>query len=90
MKFFEPRTLTQAKGFSFITISQNPADRRKLIYRLTEKGIDLAPILVELILWGTRHEEDTAAPRTMLRKMDKQREDSSLKSAGAGPEGDSL
>lgn len=67
--------LQRLETCGIISISQDPADRRKLIYRLTEKGIDLAPILVELILWGTRHEVDTAAPRTMLRKIEKQREE---------------
>jgi DNA-binding HxlR family transcriptional regulator len=56
-------------------ISTSPAtDRRKLIYRLTAKGIDLAPVLVELILWGARY-EDTEAPRAVIRKMEKQRKE---------------
>src|SRR6202790_510667 len=33
------------------------ADGRKVNYRLTKKGIDLAPILLELLVWGARHEE---------------------------------
>jgi DNA-binding HxlR family transcriptional regulator len=31
------------------------SDRRSLNYRLTEKGIDLAPVLLELLIWGARH-----------------------------------
>ena len=32
------------------------ADKKsKFTYRLTEKGVDVVPILVELILWGARH-----------------------------------
>lgn len=67
--------LQRLEACGIISIYEEPADRRKLIYRLTEKGIDLAPVLVDLILWGTRHEEGTAAPRAMLRKMEKQREE---------------
>ena len=55
-----------------ISIEQDTTDRRKLIYRLTAKGMDLAPVLVELILWGARY-EDTAAPPALLRKMEKNR-----------------
>lgn len=55
-----------------ISIGQDATDRRKLIYRLTAKGIDLAPVLVELILWGSRF-EDTAAPPALLKKMKKNR-----------------
>lgn len=32
------------------------ADKKsKFTYRLTEKGIDTVPIIVELILWGAKH-----------------------------------
>ncbi|GAB3747060.1 winged helix-turn-helix transcriptional regulator [Spirosoma pomorum] len=32
------------------------ADKKsKFTYRLTEKGVDTIPILMELILWGTKH-----------------------------------
>ena len=34
-------------------------------YRLTEKGIDLAPVLLELLIWGARHEE-TGAPCDLI------------------------
>ena len=66
--------LQRLEACGIISIAQETTDRRKLIYRLTQKGIDLAPVLVELILWGARH-EDTAAPRAVIRKMEKQREE---------------
>lgn len=31
---------------------QSASDRRKYIYQLTTKGIDLAPALLEMIVWG--------------------------------------
>jgi DNA-binding HxlR family transcriptional regulator len=30
-------------------------DARRLNYRLTDKGIELAPMLLELLIWGARH-----------------------------------
>ena len=42
-------------------------------YRLTEKGIDLAPVLLELLIWGARHEK-TAVPCARIAKMEKNRE----------------
>ena len=66
--------LQRLEACGIITNEQETTDRRKLIYRLTQKGIDLAPVLVELILWGARY-EDTAAPRAVIRKMEKQREE---------------
>lgn len=46
----------------------DPADRRRSLYRLTEKGIGLAPVLVELVLWSAAH-ESTDAPPAVLRQM---------------------
>jgi hypothetical protein len=37
-------------------------------YRLTEKGIDLAPVLLELLIWGARHER-TGAPGAVADRM---------------------
>ena len=51
----------------------DPADKRRMKYRLTEKGIDLAPVLLELLLWGARHEE-TGAPCAMMAEMARNRE----------------
>jgi DNA-binding HxlR family transcriptional regulator len=48
-------------------------DARRVNYRLTEKGIDLAPVVLELLIWGARH-EDTGAPRGVIAKMEKNRD----------------
>src|SRR5216684_3806496 len=40
-----------------ITTQRNPSDGRKLIYSLTAKGIDLAPVLTEMVLWAAAHED---------------------------------
>jgi DNA-binding HxlR family transcriptional regulator len=48
-------------------------DARRVNYRLTRKGIDLAPVLLELLLWGARH-EDTGAPCAVIERMAKNRE----------------
>lgn len=37
----------------------DPADRRKVAYRLTEKGRDLLPVLVSLRQWGERWVSET-------------------------------
>jgi DNA-binding HxlR family transcriptional regulator len=48
-------------------------DRRRMNYRLTGKGIDLAPVLLDLLIWGARH-EDTAAPCGLVLEMERNRE----------------
>lgn len=48
-------------------------DGRRIRYRLTEKGLDLAPVLVEMIIWGARY-EDTDAPARTVRRMTEDRD----------------
>jgi DNA-binding HxlR family transcriptional regulator len=50
------------------------ADARRVNYRLTEKGIDLAPVLLELLIWGAKH-EDTGAPCGLIEGMARNREE---------------
>lgn len=40
----------------------DPDDGRKWRYGLTPKGLDLAPVLLELSKWGSRHEKGIAPP----------------------------
>jgi DNA-binding HxlR family transcriptional regulator len=49
-------------------------DRRRANYRLTAKGIDLAPALVELLIWGSQHEM-TEAPCAVIEAMANNREE---------------
>ena len=54
--------LQKLEGSGLISTKQDPADGRRLIYRLTGKGIDLAPVLVELMVWAERHEGASLPP----------------------------
>jgi DNA-binding HxlR family transcriptional regulator len=51
---------------------RDPADARRLTYRLTRRDIDLAPVLFEMILWAARHER-TAAPPEEVGAMERDR-----------------
>lgn len=48
-------------------------DRRRTSYRLTEKGMDLAPLLLDLLIWGAQHEQ-TMAPAELIAQMVQNRE----------------
>ena len=65
--------LKRLQAAGIITPEKDPADGRKMNYRLTEKGIDLAPVILELLVWGTRHEE-TGAPCAVIEQMAQNRE----------------
>ena len=49
--------LRKLVSYGIITAEPDPLDGRKLIYRLTKKGIDLAPVLTEMVLWAAAHED---------------------------------
>jgi DNA-binding HxlR family transcriptional regulator len=44
--------------------------RSRTEYRLTEKGLDLYPVLVALMEWGDRYEIGTDGPQVLLRHRD--------------------
>jgi DNA-binding HxlR family transcriptional regulator len=50
-----------------INASPDPTDGRKLIYSLTAKGVDLAPVLTEMVLWAAAHEN--TGNQVLVRQM---------------------
>ena len=49
---------------------QEDGQRRRYEYRLTEKGLDLYPVLVALMEWGDQHAVGSAGPQVLLRHRD--------------------
>jgi DNA-binding HxlR family transcriptional regulator len=56
-----------------ILSTEPSADGRSDYYRLTEKGIALAPVMLELLIWGARHEQ-TGAPCEVIDHLANNRE----------------
>ena len=65
--------LRRLEAYGIIRTERDPSDGRKLIYQLTPKGIDLAPVLTEMVLWAGRHEKTKNQPLIRLMQKDKQR-----------------
>ena len=65
--------LRRLRSADIVSIEADPVDRRRLNYRLTAKGIDLAPVVLELLVWGATHEE-TGAPCEVIARMAENRE----------------
>jgi DNA-binding HxlR family transcriptional regulator len=59
--------------YGIIASKSDPADGRKLIYSLTTKGIDLAPVLTEMVLWASAHENTGNQALVRQMKEDKQK-----------------
>jgi DNA-binding HxlR family transcriptional regulator len=66
--------LRKLEAAGIISAEVDETDARRVNYRLTEKGIDLAPVLLELLVWAARH-EDTGAPTAFITEMEKNRKE---------------
>jgi len=64
--------LVRLEEASIIERERDRADARRVVYRLTRKGLDLAPVLIEMVVWAARHEDTDAPPKT-VRAMRKDR-----------------
>jgi DNA-binding HxlR family transcriptional regulator len=65
--------LRKLEAYGIISSKRDPSDGRKLIYFLTAKGIDLAPVLTEMVLWAAAHEKTENQALIRLMRKDKQK-----------------
>jgi DNA-binding HxlR family transcriptional regulator len=59
--------LRKLVAYGIIAAEPDPKDARKVTYLLTRKGIDLAPVLTELVLWAAAHED--TGNQALVRQM---------------------
>jgi DNA-binding HxlR family transcriptional regulator len=64
--------LARLEAAGIIARSAGREDARRILYRLTAKGMALAPVLVEMVMWAARY-EDTDAPPATVRAMRRDR-----------------
>jgi DNA-binding HxlR family transcriptional regulator len=53
--------LSMLEQSGIIVKSVDPTHGSKLIYKLSQKGIDLLSVLVEVIMWSAKYDKDTSA-----------------------------
>lgn len=63
--------LRKLVAHGIITTKRDASDGRKVTYSLTAKGIDLAPVLTEMVLWAAAHEETENQALVRLMHKDK-------------------
>ena len=54
-----------------ISKEKHPESRAKVLYKLTPKGIDLVPVMVEIILWSEKYHEVHSYARQFARMIKK-------------------
>ena len=60
--------LEMLENARIIKKSADPDHSSKIIYSLTDKGIDLVPVLVEVIKWSAKYDSNTAADVKFVNK----------------------
>jgi DNA-binding HxlR family transcriptional regulator len=64
--------LQRLEAGGIVSSEQAAEDGRSTHYRLTAKGVALAPVLLELLIWGAHHEK-TDAPCAAIEQMERDR-----------------
>jgi DNA-binding HxlR family transcriptional regulator len=64
--------LRKLEDAGILTTEPSEEDGRSTCYRLTPKGIALAPVLLELLIWAGNHEA-TGAPNAFIVQMEQNR-----------------
>lgn len=57
-----------------ITKSNHPDSKAKVLYQLTQKGIDLLPVMIEINLWAEKYFTLPAERKAMLKEVKKDKE----------------
>ena len=55
-----------------VTKQADPDHGAKYRYQLTQKGLDLVPVLLEMIRWGAKHDPQTPVPKSFKRRLDRE------------------
>jgi len=63
--------LKKLEDWGIITKTQDPEHQKKYIYELTPKGVSLIPLILEVILWGTKNDPGTTTPKELFRRLNK-------------------
>lgn len=61
--------LKRLRDAGIVTKRPDPRSGRQAVYTLTEKGLALAPVLVELVFWGALYEDAPDADVEAIREM---------------------
>lgn len=64
--------LLEAAGM--VTRCRDPEHARQVIYEPTEKGLDLLPLMLEMVRWSAKYDSRTAAPPAVVRRIAEDRD----------------
>lgn len=66
--------LEKLESDGLIIKTTDEQDKRKKVYSLTEAGIDMLPIILEMIVWSSKHSSDMDIPAGLVDRIKNDRE----------------
>ena len=60
-------SLLESNGI--VSKSSDPSHKQKIMYSLTQKGIDLVPVLLEVIMWSAKYDKNSAVERKFVKNV---------------------
>ena len=64
--------LRRLEEHGIVTKARDPDHGAKFRYALTKRGIDLAPVLVEMIRWSAKHDAHSPVSKALRRRLDRE------------------
>ena len=61
--------LARLEGDGLVVATRDPATGRAARYRLTDRGIDLLPVMLDVIAWSAAHDSQTAADPAFVKRI---------------------
>jgi DNA-binding HxlR family transcriptional regulator len=66
--------LRRLERWNLIEGHPDPADGRRIRYCLTDDGLDLIPVLIEMTIWGSKRHPDSGVPAEEAERMSADRD----------------
>ncbi len=66
--------LERLEAAGIIERIEDSKESGKGLYSLTGKGLDLTPVMLELVVWGYKHDPKSAAPKAFVDRVVRDRE----------------
>lgn len=64
--------LKRLEAEGVVTKEPDPEHGARGLYRLTRKGLDLIPLLVEMMRWSAKHDPESPLPKAFLRRLERE------------------
>lgn len=65
--------LKKLEDHGIITKERDPTNLAKFIYELTDKGLDLMPVMLAIVDWANKYDDKTEVPKDFTRELRRDR-----------------